>query len=449
MNKTPEQIIELVRNAGVVGAGGAGFPTYLKLQAKVDTVIINGSECEPLLYSDKALLLDRPGDVIEGLKSAMKATGAKEGVIAVNGHYRNIADSIQKIISSPDQNIRVHLLNDYYPAGDEFLMVYDITKKVIPEGGLPTAVGVSVINAMTAAQIHHAVNGKPVTERLVTITGEVHEPKVVQVPIGTPYSELIKLAGGSKLKNYAVLDGGPMMGNLISQLENGISKTTTGIIILPLDHFVIQMKTKSSKQMVKLSKAACCQCSQCTDLCPRNLLGHEINPDLAMRSIDYNMSEPSSHVTSAFLCSQCGLCELVACDSKFLSPKKIYAEFKKQLIQAGIKNPHQRSGFSVHSQFENRKVSTEMLMKKLGISHYYAHLPMKSTANEMPIVKIPTQRHKGAPSIVTVNIGQQVRRGDVISMSPADQQGSIYHASMHGKISDITESFVEITGQLS
>ena len=448
MNKTPGEIVELVRNAGVVGAGGAGFPTYVKLQAKVETVIVNGSECEPLLYSDKSVLKVKPQDVIEGLQIAMAATGADEGVIAVKGHYTDVVASIQNAIPTTAKNIRIHLLDNYYPAGDEFLTVYDVTKKVIPEGGIPLNVGVVVINVMTATQIYHAVNGKPVTERVVTIAGEVHEPKVVSVPIGTPYSELIKLAGGSKLKEFTVLDGGPMMGNIVSDLSLGISKTTSGIILLPNDHFVINMKTKTVNQMVKLSKAACCQCSRCTDLCPRNLLGHEIYPHLAMRSIDYNMSEPSEHITSAFLCSQCGVCELVACDFMFLSPKKIYGEFKKQLVKAGVKNPHTRSGFPVHSQYENRKTSIQMLMKKLGISQHYQHLSYAGM-KEMSSVKIPTQRHIGSPAAATVQLGQLVRRGDVIAQSPSEKLGSIYHASIHGKITDMTENYIEITGQLS
>src|SRR5665647_3013720 len=112
MNKTPEEIVMLVRNAGVVGAGGAGFPTYIKLQAKVETVIVNGSECEPLLYSDKSVLLERPEDVIEGLKIAMQATGAKEGVIAVKGDYTEVVAAIQKALSPNDKHIRIHLLDN-------------------------------------------------------------------------------------------------------------------------------------------------------------------------------------------------------------------------------------------------------------------------------------------------------------------------------------------------
>ena len=339
------------------------------------------------------------------------------------------------------------MLGDYYPAGDEFLAVYDITKKVIPEGGTPLNVGVAVFNVFTVTQIYHAVNGKPVTERIVTIAGEVKEPKVVSVPVGTPYSELIKLAGGSTLKEFAVLDGGPMMGKLVLDLGAGIAKTTNGIVVLPTDHFAVNMKSKTEGETVKHSKVASDESDRSTEFCPRNLLGHAIDPQLTLRATDYNMAEPSAHITSAFLCSGCGICEVVT-DSMTLSPKKIFGEYQRLLKIGGVKNPHQRSGFTVHSQFENRKISTPMLIKKLGMSLYSKPL-LSEGKKEISLVKIPTQKHVGARANVTVEIGQAVRRGDVIARSPDDQMGSIYHASIHGKISEITELFVEITGQHS
>jgi Na+-translocating ferredoxin:NAD+ oxidoreductase RnfC subunit len=437
------EIIDRVRTAGIVGAGGGGFPTYFKMNAQVNTVICNGSECEPLLATDKSILYQNPEKVIDGLKLAMQATGAKEGIIAIKGYYTKVVERVTKALDGI-YDIHIHMLDNYYPAGDEFLTVYDVTKKLIPEGGLPLDVGVVVSNVLSLAQISDAVAGKTVTNRVVTINGEVEQPLVVDAPIGTSYQELIKLAGGATTKNYTVLDGGPMMGQMVEDLDRGIAKTTSGILVLPDDHFVINMKSKSITQMAKLSKAACCQCFRCTDLCPRNLLGHDIYPHRTMRTIDYNLAEPTEHITSAFLCSQCGVCEMIACDSMLLSPKKIYAEYRQQLTKQGVKSPHKKSGFSVRDAYEDRKVAIPTVMKKMGLAKY--QLPqLQIRKYESKKVIIPINRHIGKPATVTTAVGDRVKIGDIIALSDDGGLGSVYHASIVGSITDCDTNHVEIT----
>ena len=439
-----DEIINLIRTAGVVGAGGGGFPTYVKMNALVDTILCNGSECEPLLASDKAILYQNPEKVIEGIKIAMKATGAKEGVLAIKGYYKKVIEKVEKALVGIN-DIYIHKLQNYYPAGDEFLTVYDVTKKIIPEGGLPLDVGVVVSNVLSLAQITDAVSGKVVIDRVVTINGEVETPKIVNAPIGTSYKELIELSGGAKIKDYVVIDGGPFMGNIVDDLDLGIAKTTSGILVLPKDHFIINMKTKSITQMAKLSKAACCQCFRCTDLCPRNLLGHDIYPHRTMRTIDYNISEPTEHITSAFLCSQCGVCEMIACDSMLLSPKQIYAEYRKALVNKGVKTPHRKTDFSVLDSYEDRKVSIPIVLKKMGLGSY--SLPeLKIEKIKSDKVKIPINKHIGKPSDVTVQIGDKVKIGDIIALSGDGGIGTCYHASIKGKITDTDTFYVEITG---
>ena len=474
MNKTPEQIVALVRDAGVIGAAGMGFPTHVKLTARAETVIINGSECEPLLYTDKTLLRDSADDIVQGLRLAMIAVGAHAGVIAINcedddgiaavdaaiAAVRAASDKVTDAATSDNVagvnvgglSIRIHLMGNYYPAGDEMLTVYDITGKVVPEGGTPLDVGAMVLNAATAAQIYRAVNGIAVTERVITIAGAVKEPKVVTVPIGARYSELIALAGGPSagltLHNVTVLDGGPMMGHIVADLEEGIGKSTSAIIVLPTDHHVIQMKSKSLTENVAQSKTVSGQRTQSTDLCPRYLLGHEIEPHQAMIALDYARAEPSAEVTSAFLCSGCGICEMVGDEAAFTSPKKIYSEFKSRLLKAGVKNPHTRSGFVVHSQYQNRKLAIPTLVMKLGIGDYVC-MPARGGKKQISLVRVPTRRHVGVAALTTIALHQLVRRGDVIAASPADDLGALYQAPIHGQVSDITDDFIEITGEAS
>ncbi|MCP5103891.1 MAG: electron transport complex protein RnfC [bacterium] len=442
MMRTPKGIIEAVQQAGVIGAGGGGFPTHVKLDARVDTIIANGSECEPLLASDKTLLKERAGLVVDGMKYTMAAIGAKTGYIAIKGIYKDAVAAVEKELP-PDGSIKVHHLGNYYPAGDEFLTVYDITTRIIPEGGLPLHVGVVVSNVLSLTQISNAVNGKPVTERPVTIAGSVNRPQVVTVPIGTTYKDLIEMAGGTHNPTDVLMDGGPMMGQIVKDHNLGIAKTTSGVIALPKDHFIITMQNLTISQMVKKSKAACCQCFRCSDLCPRNLIGHKLFPHMTMRTIDYNLSEPTDHITSAFLCSQCGVCELVGCDFMLLSPRQVYAEYKKLLTAKGIKNPHKRSGFDVIPELEYRKVSLPALIKKLGISEYVTNTPSLGY-KKAGRVRIPLNRHTGAPALPKVVPGEKVKMGDVIAASPLDKLGTIYHASIAGKVTDICEQWIEI-----
>ncbi len=447
---TSQDIISSVFQAGVVGAGGGGFPTHVKLQARVDTVLANGSECEPLLQSDKTLIKLHADQVIEGLKLARQATGATNGVVAVKGHSEDVVAALESSLKN-ESHIRLHKLRNYYPAGDEFLTVYDVTGRIIPEGGLPLHVGVVVCNVLTLAQITQAVSGKAVTERWVTVAGEVNKPCVVQVPIGTTYQEIIRLAGGLTDSNAVLIDGGPLMGALVSDARAGIAKTTSGVLALPKESLVVRQKTLTTGQMVKLSKAACCQCFRCSDLCPRNLLGHAIFPHKTMRTIDYNVSEPTENITSAFLCSQCGVCETIACDSMLLSPKKIYAEYRKELVKRGVKNPHTKKVERVNSAFEDRKVSVDMVLKKLNLSRYkadVAHLGFQDAQHVM----IPIGKHVGVKSVPVIRVNQQVNKGDLVAACPtvgangnSPVLGANYHASISGKVIDVNENFIEIT----
>lgn len=438
-----KSIVNAVRRAGVVGAGGGGFPTHVKLGASVDTVIANGSECEPLLATDKAMMKSKPQLLVDGLAIAMKATGARKGIIAVKGHYTDVVNALKDYLPE-DGSIELFLMDNYYPAGDEFLLVYDITKRLIPEGGIPLDVGVVVDNVITLMQIARAVNGEPVMSRALTIAGEVKSPGVVTAPIGTTYDELIKICGGFTTAEAVVLDGGPMMGKVIEDLSNGIAKTTSGILVLPADHLIVRTKTRSIRQEMILSRAACCQCFRCSDVCPRNLLGHEIYPHMTMRTVNYQNDNAADHITSAFLCSQCGMCEMVGCDFMRLSPKRVYANLKERLVASGMKSPHRRKGFSAREPYTYRKYPIPQLLKKMGIAKYNRKLEYRGDV-DIPRVRIPLDRHTGAPARCLVEVGDSVRRADAIGEIPEDKLGARYHASISGRVTAVDNGYVEIT----
>ncbi len=443
MGYTKGDILSAIKNAGIVGAGGGGFPTHIKFDSSVETLIANGSECEPLLASDKSLMFHKAQLLIDGMKLAMIASGASEGIIGLKKDYPKIIEALEKVLPA-DKSIRLHLLDNFYPAGDEHVLVYELTGKIIPEGGIPLNVGVVVSNVLSLAQIYHGVHGKPVTERIISVVGEVEAPKVFNVPIGTTYQKLVDLAGGATCDCPVIIDGGPMMGAIVEDIEDGIGKTTSGVIVLPHDHFIVNMKRIDLQRIVKKSKAACCQCFRCTDLCSRNLLGHKIYPHMTMRTIDYNLDAPTEHITSAYLCSQCGICEMVACDAMMLSPKRVYGEYRKLLGQKKVANPHKDNIEVVDPSYINRKIDSKTLMKKLNISSYYRADFEYIDQVEVESVKVPLNKHMGAWAIPDVGLGESVSMGQVIARSPEESLGAICHAPISGTVVSVTDRFMEI-----
>src|SRR5580698_11131480 len=180
-------LAEKVRQAGVVGAGGGGFPTHVKIGAKADTVIANGAECEPLLHKDAVIMDDHAAELVRGMQLAMEAVGAREGVIGVKGKKKHAVEAVTE--AAKGTNVRVQLLGDYYPAGDEYDLVYNVTGKLIPPGGIPLDVGIVVNNVETFVNIAAASEGRPLTHKMLTIAGAVKSPITLKVPLGTSFRE--------------------------------------------------------------------------------------------------------------------------------------------------------------------------------------------------------------------------------------------------------------------
>lgn len=269
------EIRERVRAAGVVGAGGAGFPTHIKLQARVDTVLVNAAECEPMLKVDQQLMAQQADRLIRGLGYAMTATGAREGIIALKAKY---APAIAALTPRLPEWARLHILPDVYPAGDEVLTIWLATGRRIPPAALPVSVGVVVNNVQTVLNIARAVEqGYPVTRRTLTVNGAVARPLTLAVPLGISLREVLDLAGGATVDDPGFINGGPMMGSLITSLETPVTKTTGGLLVLPGNHPLIQRRRQDERTLLAIARTVCEQCRLCTDLCPRHLIGHELS----------------------------------------------------------------------------------------------------------------------------------------------------------------------------
>ncbi|HON68999.1 MAG TPA: electron transport complex protein RnfC, partial [Phycisphaerae bacterium] len=185
----PRISVEQIEACGVVGAGGAGFPTHVKLKAKADTIILNAAECEPLLHKDKEMLRAYPDEIIAGLQAAKELVGAEDAVIGIKGKYHDVIDLLKPKLPA---GMRIVELADAYPTGDEFILVYDVTKRIIPPGKIPLAVGCVVTNVETAYNI---ARGVPVTEKFLTVAGAVNHPATVKVPVGVTFAEANEVAG--------------------------------------------------------------------------------------------------------------------------------------------------------------------------------------------------------------------------------------------------------------
>ena len=261
-----------VFDAGVVGAGGAGFPTYKKLAKGAELLVINAVECEPLLASDRYLMRHDAARIVAGARAAADACGIPRIVIGTKSHYTREIAALEQAIAEAGADIAIHGLDSFYPAGDEQVLIYEITGRTIPPGGLPLDVGVINTNVTTAANIARAVEGIPVTRRLVTVTGEVRHPVIVDAPVGTTAADLIQAAGGANLDQYVIVRGGPMMGkqNPMSQAETlGYGKADGGLVVLPADHPLVQFVSKPLDRLLNETKSMCIQCQMCTNLCPR------------------------------------------------------------------------------------------------------------------------------------------------------------------------------------
>jgi len=435
--------LEQVAEAGVVGAGGAGFPTHVKLAGRADTLLVNAAECEPLLHKDKEVLRHYVDTVLEGALAAMYLVGAGRAVIGIKEKY---GDVCELVASKAPRGIDIARLPDAYPAGDEMILVYDVLGRVVPPGGIPLAVGAVVMNVETALNVALAPQ-QPVTEKFLTIAGAVAEPVTLRVPVGLTLAECVSAAGGATVDDPQYLVGGVMMGYLEDNHQALVDKTTGGVVVLPSEHTLIQRRRQDWSQIARIGRSACDQCSHCTELCPRWLLGHPIEPHKAMRSLGFNLVGQANVQGTAFCC-ECNLCSLYSCPEN-LDPKNVCTENKRRLAAAGRRwdappfNPHRPD---LH--MANRRAPMKRLMYKLGLSRFRNVGPLRDELLRTRRAGIKLKQHIGAPCEPCVSVGQRVQKGEVVGRPPvADGKpamGAPVHASIDGVVRALEDGVVWI-----
>jgi len=433
-----------LRTAGVVGAGGAGFPAYVKAQGKAEYALVNAAECEPLLKKDQKILEYFPEKVFDGLDLLMRASGASKGVLGIKKKHEKLIPRLKEIARSR-KNISVLEMGDYYPAGDEQCLVYEATGRIVPPGGIPLEVGCVVSNVETL--YNAAFAPRPVTETFITVNGAVKKPATFRVPVGVSWREAVELCGGFTVKDPAYIDGGPMMGKVLTDFELPVVKASAGIIVLPKDHPLIQKKAQGRPTFTRIGRSTCDQCSFCTEFCPRYLLGHNVQPHRVMRTMQFTGGEHKVHSQYGLLCCECSLCSLYACPEN-LHPREACVAAKADLREkkTGFKNSDLNTGRApqVHPVRDFRKVPVSKLVKRLGLTDYNKDAPWTDAVYKPAKVKILMSQHIGAPCVPCVKEGQRVEKGAVVGDLPADKLGCPVHASVSGTVGKVNEKYVEI-----
>lgn len=437
-------VVEQVRAAGVVGAGGAGFPTHVKLSARAETVLANGAECEPLLRCDQLLMQRRADRVVRGVELAMEAVGASQGVIATKAHYEAAVDALRRALGGR-RDITLHLMDSYYPSGDEKSIIFEVTGRVAPSGRLPADVGCVVSNVATLANVADAAEGKPVTDRDVTVGGDVPCPVTVTVPVGSPMREVMALSGfGGSREQFALIVGGPCMGRIEEDWDAPITKTTGGLLLLRRTHPLIVRRTQSPERMLKVARAVCCQCSQCTQMCPRNALGLNVQPHKAMRALVTGSGALLGDPKAILGCSSCGVCTNYACPMG-LAPSEVMALYKNELGKAGVRpEPETRIASDPFAVYKHVPVSR--LIARMGLSDYDVPAPYAETDYRPGRVTLPLRQHVGKPAVPVVRAGDRVRAGDVVAEIPEKSLGARIHASIDGVVAGVDADAIRITG---
>ncbi len=289
-----QEITDAIAAAGIVGLGGAAFPTHVKYtpndEKPIDTVLINGCECEPFLTPDYRVMLEAPRAVVAGSLLVARAAGAPTIIIGIENNKPQAIEALRK--AAAGTGIQIAVLKTKYPQGSEKQLITAVLKRETPMGGLPLDIGVAVSNVGTAAAIARAVlRGKPLTHRVVSVTGAgIRQPKNLLVPIGISYRELIDYCGGLKPDAARIVSGGPMMGFAFANLDAPITKGTSGVTVL------------TEADVRKAGETACIRCGRCVDACPMGLVPTKIA--LASRAKDVDLTQ-RYHIMGCFECGCC------------------------------------------------------------------------------------------------------------------------------------------------
>lgn len=424
---------DIARSCGVVGAGGAGFPTHVKLSARADVFAVNAAECEPLLYKDQEILENHLVPFTEGMMACAESVGASRVILGIKDKHARL---VERLRDELPRGVDVVPLKDAYPSGDEHILVYETTGRVIPKGGLPLDVGVVVNNVETVLNVGLA---RPVTEKFLTVSGAVPEALTLRVPVGASLGDVLA-AVDAPVEGMAFIVNGPMMGRVETDLSAPVTRLTSGILVLPAGHSLVARKARTARQVHKIAYT-CDQCMRCSDLCPRDLLGHFVKPHKAMISVGFAPDEAQAWQESALHCCECALCTLYACPED-LDPFRVMVESKRALMARGIRPA--KAEVTPHPMYEYRRTPTRLLMRRLDLLRFEApHRYDERQISHGPLV-IPLKQHTGAPCTPRVGAGDRVAAGQLLADVPENALGAPLFSPKAGRVATVGREAVVV-----
>ncbi len=424
------ELIQLMKDTGLVGDGGAGFPSYAKLAEGADTLLINGSECEPLLYTDYMLMKRELPMILAGVQAVIWELNIPRALFCIKEHTAerlSLSDGEELA-----RHIRVKVLPNVYPIGDEISLIYQATGRIVRPGNLPITKRVIVYNVETMFNLGRAVKFfEPVTMKWLTVGGDIESPVVVRVPIGTLISDLFERLGIEVDADHAVLDGGPSMGKVINPRTAEVGKTTKALLILPRSSRAVESKLINTEMAVARAETACCQCTRCTDLCPRAMLGYPLEPHKMVRTAKGAAIALPEMVLSATLCCGCGVCENLAC-SQGISPRAVIANYKALLAKNKMRYVASQD-VAVRPERDYRMIPTEKWARDLGVNKFDKVAAWGGELRDFDRVVLALGRYIGVPSTPSVRDGAIVHIGDIVGAASAGLSIP-QHASIHGRV---------------
>ena len=427
---------------GVVGAGGAGFPSFGKLTDGASLLIINAVECEPLMYTDLTLCGEKLDDIVIGMRAVMEFANIPEGLLCIKD-YRALRLGLEdgEVLA---EGVRVKHVPNVYPMGDEINLIYTATGRLVQPGHLPISQGIIVYNAETVYNIGLAVHhDQPVVEKWLTVGGSVPEVLCVRVPVGMRVKDLFKELNVTVPEGHVVIDGGPSMGQIVNPKNAVVTKTTKALLILPDSIPAVTGKLRTADENLRMAASTCCQCTRCTDMCPRHLLGFPLEPHKMVRATLSTAQITPELVLNANLCCGCDICGTFAC-CQDISPMQVIKEFKSILGKHRVRymaDPDDH--FTVSPDREYRMLSSAKWKDMLGVTRFDRYPTYIETPVTARHVEIRMSQHIGAPSVPVVAVGDTVTVGQMIAAAGNGLSVPQY-ASITGKVTRVDDQKIVI-----
>jgi len=437
-----DKLRSIMQEHSIVGAGGAGFPSYAKLAEGAELLVINCAECEPLIYTDFMLMREKMPKIVGGAQIVMEELGIKHTYISIKehrGHLLGYTDG-----QALAENVTVKLLPNVYPMGDEINLIYETTGRVVKPGSIPISSGIIVFNGETVYNVWRAYNLKrPVVSDWFTIGGDIPERYVVKTPIGTRLKDIFDMLGISfNEETHTLINGGPSMGKIDNLATAIVEKTSKSFLILPNTSRAVRNKKIALDDMLRRAASACCGCIRCTEMCPRHTLGYPLEPHKMIRIANGNAAEDHPElIKSATLCCSCGICAEVCCQE--ISPKDVILKFKGILAKNKMRFDAGSAEYKVSEDRPYRMISSHKWEEMLGVRKFDTIPEFLFDKIRVNRVEIPMASHIGAKAIPVVKVGDVVEEAQLIAKAAPGLSVPQY-ASISGTVVFVDDSTVII-----